>query len=273
MPKNEFFELQETTGLRRFLLHAGPDVCVGPPNWRFMFGGVGLAAAVAAMERVSGRQLICATARFLAPAPLGASVQFDVDTLAEGRHIGQALVRATVEDQMMLLVTGSLGGRPSEIGVQWAAMPRVPSPHECPVFEHWRGSKEGVHARFEHRLANQGSEGGDGSTERGESRLLLWSRSRERLSSDAALMAILADHAHMAIGHALGRMAGGPSLDNTLRIHSRATTEWVLGEFSALSVDGGIAHVTVRLFSSEGQLLASASQSFVLRIRQSASER
>lgn len=273
MLEKEFFSLQETTNPRKFLLHAGPEVCVGPSNWRFMFGGVGLAAAVVAMERVSSRQLICATAHFLAPVPLGASVQFDVDTLAEGRRITQAQARATIENQPVLCVNAALGGRPSDIQVQWAVMPSVSAPHECPLFEHWRGSKEGVHARFEHRLANQGIESGIESAEKGESRLLLWSRFREKLSGDAALMAILADHAHMAIGHALGQMAGGPSLDNTLRIHSRACTEWVLSEYLALSVHEGIAHVAVRLFSNEGQLLASGSQSFVLRIRQGASDR
>lgn len=45
-----FFDLRATHNPHRWFMPLSPDVCVGPADSMFMFGGVGLASAIAAME-------------------------------------------------------------------------------------------------------------------------------------------------------------------------------------------------------------------------------
>ena len=52
-----FFNLQATHNPNRWYLPLSPAVCVGPPGNLFMFGGVGMGAAIAALERTCERQI------------------------------------------------------------------------------------------------------------------------------------------------------------------------------------------------------------------------
>ncbi len=61
----ELFDLRSTHNPNRYVLPVEPKLCVGPPGKKFLFGGVGLAASVAAMERTTGRACIWATAQYL----------------------------------------------------------------------------------------------------------------------------------------------------------------------------------------------------------------
>ncbi|MGH3731896.1 MAG: hypothetical protein ACRDVC_00715 [Acidimicrobiales bacterium] len=53
----------------------------------------------------------------------------------------------------------------------------------------------------------------------------------------------------------------GRSLDNTIRVATLAPTEWVLVEIHMHSLVGGFAHGTGYLWSRDGTLLGTASQS------------
>ncbi len=71
-----------------------------------------------------------------------------------------------------------------------------------------------------------------------------------------------------------GFMFGGAGLDNTLRVvHLRDTewvlrdTEWVLCDIRMHAVDNGYAHGTMHLWSEDAHLLATGSQSMVVRDR------
>jgi acyl-CoA thioesterase len=83
---------------------------------------------------------------------------------------------------------------------------------------------------------------------------------------DAGLLAIMADHVPSGIGAALGRNAGGNSLDNTIRFLRIVPTEWVLCDITITGISGGFAHGDIRLFAQDGQLMATASQSMILRV-------
>lgn len=63
-----FFDLQATHNPHRWYLPLTDEVCVGPPDNLFMYGGIGLASAIAAMERTCGRPVIWATAQYLSYA-------------------------------------------------------------------------------------------------------------------------------------------------------------------------------------------------------------
>ena len=85
------------------------------------------------------------------------------------------------------------------------------------------------------------------------------------LEPSAATLAVLGDYVPFGIGQALGEHAGGNSLDNTLRIARLVPTEWVLIDIRIEAVANGIGHGHVYLWSEDGTLMATASQSTIVR--------
>ena len=67
------------------------------------------------------------------------------------------------------------------------------------------------------------------------------------------------------IGQALGEFAGGNSLDNTLRVVKIVPTEWVLLDIQVDGIANGFGHGTVHLYAQDGTLMATASQSTIVR--------
>ena len=82
----------------------------------------------------------------------------------------------------------------------------------------------------------------------------------------SASLAILGDYVPFGIGQALGLAAGGNSLDNTLRVGQQEPTEWVLLDVRVHQVRNGFGHGDVHLWSKSGALLATASQSAIVRL-------
>jgi acyl-CoA thioesterase len=178
-----------------------------------------------------------------------------------------------VEDKEIFTVNAALGLRPSELSRQWLAMPDAPRPEDCAPAEHWRGSGRGLHNRIEVRVA-KGRYGADrdGNPE-ADGRLLLWIRPRERFAIDASMLAVMADFVPSGIGNAIGKNAGGNSLDNTLRVRRIVPTEWVLCDIRILGVHGGFGHGAMYLFAQDGELMATASQSVIVRVREGPEDR
>jgi acyl-CoA thioesterase len=85
------------------------------------------------------------------------------------------------------------------------------------------------------------------------------------LDMSAAALAIIGDFVPFGIGQALGRRAGGNSLDNTLRVAHRVPTEWVLADVRVHAVADGFGHGLVHLWAEDGTLLGTASQSTIVR--------
>src|SRR5687768_11797232 len=98
-----------------------------------------------------------------------------------------------------------------------------------------------------------------------DGRSALWAQIPEVLSMSAATLAILGDYVPFGIGQALGQRAGGNSLDNTLRVGRLVPTEWVLLDIRVHAVRHGFGHGDVHLWADDGTLLATASQSTIVR--------
>ena len=111
-------------------------------------------------------------------------------------------------------------------------------------------------ARSFEELPGPPSEGG---------RSALWARIPDVLDMSAATLAILGDYVPFGIGQALGAMAGGNSLDNTLRVGRLVPTEWVLLDIRVDLIANGFGHGVVHLWAEDGTLLATASQSTIVR--------
>jgi acyl-CoA thioesterase len=96
--------------------------------------------------------------------------------------------------------------------------------------------------------------------EPGPGRICLWVRRADRVAVTPAIAGYLADMVPMSVGYALGVVAGGTSLDNTIRIGSFVDTEWILLDLRPHIAAGGYAHGVVHVWSEDGHLLATASQ-------------
>lgn len=249
------------------LLDVTVGLCVGPPDKQFMFGGVGIAAALASMERLSGRPAIWATAQYLSYARPGSQVVVTPIVLTEGKAITQARATLTCEGREVLTATAAMGEREGWHD-HWQVMPDVPDPKDCAVATHWRARADTLNARFEYRPAMGRYPDGnliEGRSETG--RLAVWARPREGQAIDRIILAVMADFVASGISNALGRGGGGNSLDNTVRYCQIVPTEWVLCDIQIAAVASGIVHGTMRLFAQNGTLMATASQSMILRLR------
>ena len=101
---------------------------------------------------------------------------------------------------------------------------------------------------------------------RGDGQTLLWARIPEVLDGvDGATLAVLGDFVPMGVGQALGIRGGGNSLDNTLRLVKLVPTDWVLLDIRVHAVERGFGHGLVHMFAEDGTLLATASQSCIMR--------
>lgn len=263
MDAREFLGLQSTRDPHRWLLPVGRKLTVRDG---FLFGGCGLAAAVTALETTTGRPLAWATAQYLSYARRGAVLDLDVAVPVSGRSTTQARATGHVGDQEIFTVNAALGSRALEISAQWARMPQVPRPTECPEPPPFPGGEGTIHDQVELRVAHgrYGSER-DG-TPSADGRCALWVRLPPGLDRSAAGLAIVADWVPSGIGQALGRWAGGNSLDNTIRILAPAPTDWVLADIQVHGIANGFGHGRVHLWSEEGRLMATGSQSLIVRL-------
>lgn len=251
-----------------FRLHVTPDLCVGHPDSQFLFGGAGMAAGLAAIEAVTGRLTVWAAAQYLSYARPGTDLTLDVTVPVTGKYTSQARVTASHKGAEIITVNAALGARPDSPEAQWATMPDVPPPADCPAFDYdWVRREDDINAAFDKRVAKGrfGKTRTD-STPSADGIAQLWIRPLSGIVNRSTL-AVMADFLPSGVGNALGTAAGGNSLDNTIRFARQAETEWVLADIRIHSVAQGFAHGRAHLFAQDGTLLATASQSLILRIR------
>ena len=233
---------------------------------QFLWGGAALAAAVSAMEQLSGRPCVWATAQYLSYARTNETMEIDVTLAVVGHQITQARAVGRVGDREILTVNAALGERAFEHRATFAKMPDVPMPSEIASREHRHPVENTIHERLDERLV-KGRELEDLNGEPNDGRTIMWARIPDVLSDvDAATLAVLGDFVPMAIGQALGVRGGGNSLDNTLRIVRLVPTKWVLLDIQIQGVERGFGHGTMNMFAEDGTLLATASQSVIARM-------
>jgi acyl-CoA thioesterase II len=99
----------------------------------------------------------------------------------------------------------------------------------------------------------------------GPGRVCVWARRTDGGPVTAAVAAYLADMVPMAVARAHGVVAMGTSLDNTIRIGAFTTSEWVLIDLRPHLAAGGYGHGVAHVWSESGHLMATASQTAVMR--------
>ena len=235
---------------------------------KFLFGGCGLGAALVALEAASRRPTVWATAQYLSFARTHSTLDLTVTLAATGRNVTQARAVGFVDGREILTVNAALGG-PARVdtgtGV-WAEPPDVPPPGSCPLRRLPVPESVSIFDRLEVRLAK-----GRSFEELAEKDLpgqpdsALWVRIPGHLAPSAPTLAIIGDHVTGGVSQALGRRAMSKSLDNTLRVVHLEPSEWVLCDIRIQAVADGYGQGVAFLWSEEGALLATASQSMSIR--------
>jgi acyl-CoA thioesterase-2 len=268
MDARTFFGLERTADPHVWQMEVRPGLISGTGA---LFGGCGLGAAIEVMEQATGRPCIWATAQFLSYARPPAILTLEVVEAVRGHQISQVRVMACVGDREILTVVGALGYRPNPLIGQWAIRPDVPPAAECPPRPLMNRHQGTIMDRFESKLA-QARPYWELTGVEGSGNASLWVRLTDLVDASAAALAIIGDFVPFGIGQALGRRAGGNSLDNTLRVARRVPTEWVLADVRVHAVADGFGHGLVHLWAEDGTLLGTASQSTIVRVHEPVDE-
>jgi acyl-CoA thioesterase len=238
-----------------------------------LYGGTAIAVSMVAAELSTDRATVWMTTQFVATAPPSEQISVRAEVLASGRRANQ--VRVTGTDSSGETMFASLGttGLRQEHGLEgvFEAMPTVSAP----------GDSEMMQSLFTGVLRNAGypdappmPEGiGFGTViefrdpvvevhpDPGPGRMCVWVRRKDREPVTPAMVAYMADMVPLSVAHACGVVAGGISLDNSIRVGSFVECEWVLLDLRPHMVSGDYGHGAVHAWSEGGQLLATASQS------------
>jgi acyl-CoA thioesterase len=236
-----------------------------------LYGGAGLAMAAAALESVTSRPLRWITCQFVASGTPGETLTTRVEIDAEGHRITQASVWCGVGERTVLRVVAALGDqRPDSPSGTWLEPPLVPGPEECTPLVIPFPTDGTCFDLTERRIAvgpgierfARGEPSGPGL------QFALWSRIVGHLSTTPAMLAWLADIVPMGVSAGLAVPLGAMSLDNTLRVvgaSNEHSDDWVLVDIRPGAAAEGYAHGDVHLWSRDGTLLATGSQTAVLR--------
>lgn len=238
------------------------------------YGGAALAAALAASEAATGRVALWSCTQLVGAAALDERIRVDVSVVASGRSVDQVQVTATTGGRLVFSAVGATATpQPGGIEAEGQTMPSVASPEES---RPWGGPARldpagaraaafgtppavGHHLVSEHREAHIV----DASADR-PGHMALWARLTGEYAGTTmtpAVLGFLADMVPIAVCRAGGVEGAGTSLDNSLRLGEAVDTEWVLLELDAEQAVGGYGHGHVRLWSRDGRLLGTGTQS------------
>jgi acyl-CoA thioesterase len=241
------------------LADLGGALCVGPPGHAYLFGGLTLALALDAAACTAGRPAITGALQFVSFTPLGERLELAAKVLQDGRTVAQAAVTGRIGERLVFQATVALGARPDFVERQWSRPPAVAAPIDCPPCADLppQDERAGFLASIEVRdAAPAGVE---------PWRTILWLRRRDGAPIDAPSLAMFADFVPLAVGRATGRAGGGNSLDNALRITGTAPPGWCLCDIIVPAAANGFAQGQVALWDSQGKLLATGSQTLVMK--------
>ena len=263
MDTRTFLGLEPSHNPFRWTLPVEPQLC----TWGgFLFGGAGLGAAISALEGTSGRPVVWATGQYLSYAKPGEVLDIDVTIAVEGHQITQARAVGHVGNREILTVNAALGDRDGVPAGQFETMPDVGRPDDHRRRRHAQErTGTSIDGSLEQRIV-KGRDPDDRNGVFGDGQTIAWARIPSLIDGvDASALAVLGDFVPMGVGEALGIKGGGNSLDNTLRVLRLVPTEWVLLDIRVHGVERGFGHGLVHMFAEDGTLMATASQSCIVR--------
>lgn len=238
-----------------------------------LYGGTAIAVSMVAAELLTGRATVWMTTQFVATAPANERISVQAEVLASGRRASQVRVTGTdSHGETMFASLGATGDR-KQGGLEgvFEVMPTVSAPDDSEVMGNLfegvlrKAGYTDIPPIFEGKGFGTAIEFRDPEVEHhpdaGPGRVCVWVRRRDRQGVTPAMVAFMADMVPLSVAHACGVVAGGISLDNSIRVGSFTETEWVLLDLRPHMASGDYGHGAVHAWSEDGQLLATASQS------------
>lgn len=243
-----------------------------------LYGGTAIAASIAAAEQVSDRPAVWMTTQFVSTTGLGSQIDVEVEVLAPGRRTHQVKVTGVdAQGQVIFASLGATGQLGSDgLSGQFESRPEVGSPESGEI---WSSPFVGMARGAGIDPSTLPLPSGVGFSaavdlrhpevvhhpDPGPGRVCVWARRTDGELITAAVAAYLADMVPMAVARAHGVVAMGTSLDNTIRIGAFVPSEWVLIDLRPHLAAGGYGHGVAHVWSETGQLMATASQTAVMR--------
>ncbi|MEO0451647.1 MAG: hypothetical protein AAFZ74_15140 [Pseudomonadota bacterium] len=235
-----------------YTLSALEPACVGSGDYHFFMGGVGMAAAIHALQDWTEKPLLWATIQFISHGMRGDDLTLRLDQIGGGRRIVQTRAQLFRGDELLQQMVAALGAREGEQNQQFAKMPNVSAPEDCPPKADDAFQQEGnLIDQFERRAAREAPESG---------LEWMWIRPKFQADIDASLLSLISD---FFLG-AHPRTRRGTSLDNTFRLYSVVPTDWILSCTEITGIANGAAHGHQKLFAQDGTLLSISSQTGLL---------
>lgn len=238
-----------------------------------LYGGTAIAVSIAVAEQTSGRQALWMTTQFVSSVAMGAKVGVHAEVLAPGKRTNQMRVTGTTDGGDVVFASLGATGHHREGGLagEFEHCPTVAPPSEA---ERWESPFAGLlrAAKIELDLPAEPMDRGFNTVvelreakvihhpDHGPGRMCLWMRRRDREVITPAMASYLADVVPMSVGKACGVAAGGTSLDNSIRIGSFVASEWILLDLRPHLAAGDYGHGAAHIWSEDGHLMATASQ-------------
>lgn len=257
-----FFELMQA--VRKDPL----DVTV-PARWaqgRASFGGLVAALAYGAMRDKAqpGRPVRSLAITFVGPMEAEVPARFEAEVLREGKAVSQMFCRVRQGEQTVAVVQGSFGAaRDSAIAVEGEPAPVIKAPDACQELPYLRG----VTPEFTRYLAMRWGIGGMPFTNNPSREMGGWVRLRgevEEAPVDEALLLALVDAWPPAVLPHLRSPVPGSSLTWTIEFvqpaPSLSTLDWCLYRAEIDHARDGYGHISARLWTPAGELVALSRQ-------------
>lgn len=222
-----------------------------------LYGGTGLAWALAAIGTATGRTPLFASVQFVGTAATGEVIRCEADVVAEGRSVSQVQLHARVGERLVFSALGAAGVHTDDgVGGPILTMPTVPPPDACTPRRHGPPGDDdriGFHRRSEFRDVPSEDPSAMGSDR-------MWARVTGAQGTTAASLGFLADMVPVSVARGTGQLGAGTSLDNELRVVRLVDTEWVLCDMQPHGAHGGFGYGIAHLWSQDGVLLATGAQ-------------
>jgi len=95
-----------------------------------MFGGVGLASGIVAMEKTTDQSAVYLSCQFASTVVTPDELVINTEVLAHGRTVSQMRMTGTSGERTILALIGATGDRPESHRGQWRTMPVVAPPED-----------------------------------------------------------------------------------------------------------------------------------------------
>ena len=258
---SQFLGLLRSDDSRVWHLPVTPEICGGRDS---IYGGCALAAGIEAAKHVTERAAAWATCQFLRPAHAGEIVELRIDISAAGRAVSHVRIIGIVRGEEVFIVLASVGARRFPAEGVWCKMPEVPGPDGLPARYIREANRGGIRRRIEERAVT-----GDpaGIMRSPDGRAAVWITMPGGIPGSAAGLALVGDEVSTGTSAVMEPDMQAPSIDNTLRVVNPKPCQWILADIELRAAAHGFAHGIVNLWSPEGDLLGTASQTGALRIR------